>query len=96
MKKYVRVILIGSLLLLLFPFLGLPELWEHFYVVIIGFGIGTTALLLRHKSGLIENDDEEQSLQNYVVELQDRFREQTKTPEIKKDVSIKPSEDDNE
>lgn len=78
MKKYIRAILIGSLLLLLFPFLGLPELWEHFYVIIIGFGIATTALLMRHKSGLVESEDEETSLQNYVVELQDRFREQVR------------------
>lgn len=76
MKKYIRAILIGSALLLLFPFLGLPELWEHLFVVIIGFIIGTTTLLLRHKSGLVEHDDDEQSLQNYVTELQTRFREQ--------------------
>lgn len=80
MKKYLRILLIASTLLLLFPLLGLPELWEQLYVSIIGFIMGTTTLLLRHKSGLIDanDDDEEQSLQNYVHELQTRFRDHKK------------------
>jgi len=90
MKKYVRIILIGSLLLLIFPLLALPELWEQLYVIIIGFVMGTAALLLRHKSGLMESDDSEQSLQDYVTELQTRFRDHKKHDEIKKVSPQKP------
>ena len=77
MKKYIRVIIFCSLLLLLFPFLGLPELWEHLYVVVLAFCIGTTTLLLRHKSGLVREDEEEKSLENYVTELKNKFKEQS-------------------
>lgn len=96
MKKYVRIILIGSILLLIFPLLALPELWEQFYVIIIGFIMGTTALLLRHKSGLIESDDSEQSLQDYVTELQTRFRDHKKHNDIKKVNHQKPHHEEQE
>jgi len=88
MKKYINLILIASLLLLIFPFLGFPELWENLYVIIIGFTIGSSALFLRHKSGLIKDVDEETSLREYVKELQDRFKEQVKEDEPKKQSRI--------
>lgn len=77
MKKYTNTILISTLLLLLFPFLGLPELWENLYVIIFAFLAGSATLLLRHKSGLITEVDEETSLQEYIKELQDRFKDHT-------------------
>jgi len=93
MKKYINTILITTILLLLFPFLGLPELWENLYVIILAFIAASATLLLRHKSGLIQDVDEETSLQEYVKELQDRFKAQTKDEESVKqkrisDVSI--------
>ncbi len=81
MKKYTNTILITTLLLLLFPFLGLPELWENLYVIILAFLAGSSTLLLRHKSGLITEIDEETSLKEYVKELQDRFKDQVKDAE---------------
>ena len=78
MKKYINTILISTLLLLIFPFLGFPELWENLYVIILGFIIAMSTLFLRHKSGLINEDEEESSLQDYVTELQDRFKQQMK------------------
>lgn len=88
MKKYINIILISSLFLLVFPFLGFPELWENLYVILIGFIIGSSVLFLRHKSGLIKEVDEETSLQEYVKELQDRFKEQVKDDEPKKQSRI--------
>ena len=76
MKTYINIILIASLLLLIFPFLGFPELWENIYVIVLGFIVGSTMLFLRHKSGLIAEVDEEASLQDYVKELQERFKNQ--------------------
>ena len=83
MKKYINTILIASILLLIFPFLGLPELWENIYIILLGFVIGMAILFLRHKSGLVTDVDEETSLQEYIKELQDRFKEQTKSEEPK-------------
>lgn len=88
MKKYLNTIKISSFLLLLFPFLGFPELWENMYVIIFAFIIGTTSILLQHKSGLIKKEDEETSLQEYVQELKDRFKEQITEPEEKKNSRI--------
>lgn len=94
MKKYINTIIVSSTLLLLFPFLGLPELWENLYVIILAFLIGSATMLLRHKSGLIKDVDEETSLQEYVKELQDQFKnqvqenDQTKNQKRISDVSI--------
>lgn len=93
MKKYLNTIKISALLLLLFPFLGFPELWENLYVIILAFIVGTAVILLQHKSGLIKQEDEETSLQEYVQELKDKFKEQVPSPDNKKaqrisDVSI--------
>ena len=87
MKKYINTIIIASVLLLIFPFLGFPELWENIYVIVIGFVIAMSILFLRHKSGLVEDIEEETSLQQYVKELQDRFKEQTKSEETKNRIS---------
>lgn len=75
MKNYFNVILIASILLLVFPFLAFPELWENIYVSILAFIIGYTSMLLRHKYIKIENEDDETSLQDYVRELKDRFKD---------------------
>lgn len=75
MKKYFNTIKICSVLLLLFPFLGLPRLWENMYVIILSFIIGVVIMLLQNKSDLISEDNEESSLQEYVQELKDRFNE---------------------
>lgn len=73
MNKYFNVILIGGFLLLFFPFLGFPELWENIYVSVIAFIIGYTSMVLRHKSGLVKKHDPDASLQDYVKELQEKF-----------------------
>ncbi|MCI5050908.1 MAG: hypothetical protein MRY57_01210 [Candidatus Pacebacteria bacterium] len=92
MKKYTNTIIIAALLLILFPFLGLPELWENLYVIILAFIIGSSILLLKHKSGVLNQQDEESTLQEYIQELKDRFKEQVPEPEKKNtrisDVSI--------
>ena len=49
MKIYIRTILISAFLLLIFPFLGFSELWEHIYVIILGFIIGTSTLFFYKK-----------------------------------------------
>jgi uncharacterized membrane protein (DUF106 family) len=87
MKKYINLILITSILFLIFPFLGFPELWENFYVIILGFITGTSALFLRYKSGLVTDTDDETSLQDYVKELQDKFKEQVGQDEHQKNSS---------
>ena len=84
MKKYINVILLTNALLILFPFLGFSEIIENFYVIVLGFVSATSTLLLRHKSGMIQDSNEESSLQEYVKELKDRFREQEIPKEEKK------------
>ncbi len=74
MKKYFNIILIGSVLLLIFPFLALPELWEHIYVLVIAFIIGYSSMLLRSKINHSIKDDDETSLQTYVQGLKERFK----------------------
>lgn len=74
MKKYFNIILITSFLLLIFPFLALPELWENIYVAVLAFIIGYSSMLLRHKIGISGKEEDETSLQNYVHELKERFR----------------------
>ncbi len=76
MKGYFNVILFASIALLLFPFLGFPELWENIYVSVLAFVIGYTSMLLRHKTILKLELDKETSLNDYVQELKDRFRNQ--------------------
>ena len=77
MKTYINTILVSSVFLLLFPFLGFGEIIEYFYVIILGTVIGLSALFLRHKSGLVEEIDEATSLEDYVKELQERFKQHT-------------------
>ncbi len=76
MKIYFNVILCSAIALLLFPFLGFPELWENIYVSVLAFIIGYTSMLLRHKTVLKLELDKETSLNEYVKELKDRFRNQ--------------------
>lgn len=73
-------------MLLIFPFLGFPELWENIYVSVLAFMIGYISMVLRHKSGLVKKSDPDASLQDYVKELQEKFakREEIAKPEIKK------------
>lgn len=75
MKNYFNTILILSILLIIFPLLGFPELWENIYVVVIAFIIAYTSMLLRHKVLKENEDDSETSLQDYVKELKDRFQQ---------------------
>jgi hypothetical protein len=76
MKNYFNIILISSILLLIFPFLAMPELLENIYVLLFAFVIAYTSLLLRHKIDISIDDDEEISLQDYVKELKERFKKQ--------------------
>ena len=84
MKKYLNTIKVSAVFLLLFPFLGFPEIWENIYVIIFGFIAGTSSILLHHKSGLIKDQDKENSLQEYIQELKDRFKDQAKESNEKK------------
>lgn len=74
MKNYFNIILVLSILLIIFPILGFPELWENIYVVVIAFVIGYTSMLLRHKVIKQDDLDSETSLQDYVKELKERFQ----------------------
>mgnify|MGYP000377033958 CR=1 FL=1 len=77
MKKYLNIILTAAILLLLFPFLSFPELWENIYVSVLAFIIAYSSMLLHHKMAIHNGSDEETSLQEYIKELKDRFQEQT-------------------
>lgn len=78
MKKYFNIIKICSLLLLIFPFLGFPIIFEYFYVIVLGAIIGMTTLALQYKSGFFKKENEETVLEEYVQELKDRFKKQSK------------------
>ncbi len=78
MKNYFNTILIASILLLIFPFLSFPELWENIYVSVLAFTIGYSSMLIRHKVLSENENDDEASLQEYVQELKERFREHEK------------------
>lgn len=81
MKKYLNLILIASVLLLIFPFLSFPELWENIYVAVLAFLIAYASMLLHHKISINDNTDEETSLQEYVKELKERFKSQDESEE---------------
>lgn len=83
MKKYFNAILISAILLLLFPFLGFPELWENIYVSVLAFVVGYSSMLLRHKTTLAHDLEEESSLEEYIKELKDRFQTEMPKPEKK-------------
>lgn len=76
MKNYFNIILFSLVLLILFPFLALPELWENLYVSLLAFVAGSGTLLLRHKTSLRKEVDDETSLQEYAKKLQERFKDQ--------------------
>lgn len=74
MKTYLNIILAAAVLLLIFPFLAFPELWENIYVAVLAFIIGYVSMVIRHKIALLLTEvDEETSLQEYVQDLKDRF-----------------------
>ena len=76
MKKYFNTILAASVLLLIFPFLAFPEIVENIYVAVLGFVVGYTSLLLRHKIHTVVENDEDVSLQSYVKNLKETFKKQ--------------------
>ncbi len=90
MKKYIQTIKIASILLLLFPFLGLPQSLEHIYVIALGFVSGAAALLMQHKAGLFNSEEDETSLQEYVHDLKKKFKDQEE--KIKKETDNRISD----
>jgi len=80
MKKNINLIITGVFLLFLFPFLGFPEFYENMYIILVGFLIGYAVILLRHKSGIVDENEDENSLQEYVLELRNRFRNSSDKP----------------
>lgn len=87
MKTYFNIIVGAAVALLLFPFLGFPELWENIYVSVFAFLVGYTAMLLRHKVVTRFELDEETSLEDYVQELKERFRENTEEKKSERSIS---------
>jgi|AntAceMinimDraft_13_1070369.scaffolds.fasta_scaffold19999_3 hypothetical protein len=75
MKTYIQIIIIGAFFLMMYPFLGLPELWENLYVILFGFAVGVSGIVLRYKSGLVKDLDDENSLQEYIEELRNKFND---------------------
>lgn len=76
MNIYLNIILISAVLLVIFPFLSFPELWENIYVATLAFLIAYFSMLARHKSiSLMQGDDEEKSLEEYVKNLKKQFME---------------------
>lgn len=75
MKRYMNTIFISAILLIIFPFLGLPELWENIYVSLLAFIIGYSLLLLRHRSSLGKEEGEGKTLQDHIQEIKHRFDE---------------------
>jgi len=85
MKKYIKSIIICGGLLLLFPFLGFPEIIETIYVIVLGFLVVSLALLSHKKlSDVTDTDGEERSLEGYIQSLQDRFKKHTQEIKQKK------------
>ncbi len=74
MKKYLNIILFSAILLLIFPLLSFPQLWENIYVSILAFIVAYVAMLIHHKVVSPNEKDEETSLQDYVKELKERFK----------------------
>lgn len=78
MKNYVVTIIICAVILLLFPFLGLSEFWEHLFVIIPAFIIAYCGVwILRNIDSLTKGSGAD-SLQEYIESLQQRFKEQKK------------------
>lgn len=75
MKKYINIIKITALLLLLFPFLGFNQVFEHVYVIVLACVSGLSAAFLEHKSSAIKNESND-SLHEYMQDLKQRFVDQ--------------------
>jgi len=87
MRKYLNVILLCAVLLLVFPFFGFPELWETIYILVIGFVVAYSILLIRHHLGdMSPSPDDESSFKQYVSDLQGRLG-MTGSPKAKSDSS---------
>ena len=82
MKKYVQTIVICSFILILFPFIGLPEFWEYLYVIIPAFIIGYSGLRLMKRINIITEGSDADSLHDYINSLKNRFKEETKKHEV--------------
>lgn len=85
MKNYVLTIIIAAVVLMLFPFLGLSEFWEHLFVIIPAFVIGYSGVwLLRNFDRLTEGSGTD-SLQEYIDSLKKRFRDQKRKHQGERD-----------
>ena len=59
---------------------------KHFYVIILAFIIGYSALRMRHlHSEELGDDDDDSSLEKYAEELQQRFKQHVGVNEEKKE-----------
>ena len=74
MKTYMKAIIICGIILLLFPFIALPEFWEHFFVTIPAFIILYSILkIARELRTFSVPEDQEEDLQGYLNKAQERF-----------------------
>ena len=78
MKNYVRAIIISSVFLLLFPFIGLSEFWEYLFVVIPAFVIAYSGLWIYKNLSILTQGTDSDSLAEYIEKLQERFQEEKK------------------
>jgi hypothetical protein len=76
MKNYVSAIIICSVILLFFPFLGLSEFWEYLFVVIPAFIIAYSGMWLSRNLAALTADADTDSLHDYIEKLQKRFKDQ--------------------
>lgn len=79
MKQSLTISTVLACILILFPFIGLPEFWEYLFVVIPAALIAFLNLDSLKKYENIIPDKEEDSLSEYVKKLRQRFKDEKKS-----------------
>jgi hypothetical protein len=76
MKRYLTIIMTSAIVLMLFPFIALPEFWANFFVIIPAFLIAYSVHWIR--KNVDDPESNVDSLELYIEKLQNRFRQQKK------------------
>ncbi len=78
MKRHLTAITVAAIVLLFFPFLALPEFWATLFVIIPALVIVLSARWIQ--KNVADPEANVDSLELYIEKLQNRFRQQKKTP----------------
>ena len=89
MNTHVKIILVASFVLLIFPFIALSEFWATLFVIIPAFLIIHSARWIQ--KNVVDPESNVDSLDAYIQKLQTRFQQQkSEVKNTKKSETIQP------